>query len=83
MSLADGNIFFRIMYLTDGNIFFHCSLPQGLNNNSIPGNNTYDAFFPIRTSFIVSLRYFEMAKPHFLEDLEQQKMKQLALTIAI
>ena len=53
------------MFFTDENIFFHDSLPQGFINNTILGNNAYDAFPPVATPFIVSLRYFENSNTRF------------------
>ena len=58
-------LIFRIMLFTDENIFFHDSLPQGFINNTILGNNAYDAFPPVATPFIVSLRYFENSNTRF------------------
>ena len=71
------------MFFTDEIIFFYDSLPQGFINNTILGNNVYDAFPPVRTPFIVSLSYFENIIPDFLLELEQPKIEQLAPIIAI
>ena len=68
------------MFFTDENTFFHDSLRQGFINNKILGNNTCNAFCPVRTPFIVSIhRTLKIA----LAELEQPKIEQLARTIAI
>ena len=72
------------MSFKDDNIFFHGSLPQDFINNTI-FVNAYHVFPPVRAPFIFSSRYFEnqITTPDYLLELEQPKIEQLALTIAV